>query len=128
MLLILTACNHSTQTIDLQKEKEVRTALTSTWESEYMEIRSTRTKVPENQISQIMLNENGTYSSGVKDGEIKQKGSWNYDVTTNMLGMDNEPKKQSRILKLTNKELILSQYFYLNDEIMDSTISTFKKI
>ena len=129
MLFAFTACNHSSTNIDLQNEKEVRSALATRWEVEYMETRGNRIKVPESMVTHLALNDNGTFTTGVKNGVIKQEGKWIYDAQTQMLIMSRgTDKSATRILKLTSRELISSEYLTLNDEIMDSTILTYKRV
>jgi hypothetical protein len=128
-LFVYAACTNSSGTIDLQNEKEVRNALTDKWEAEYMETRGSRIKIPESQVTQIDLQESGTYTVGVKEGIIKQNGEWGYNSKSHMLNMGKGSENWSlRILKLTGKELILSGYMTSNGVIMDSIVQTYKRL
>ena len=124
-----TGCKQSSDPINLQNEEEARHALAHTWETEYMETGSIRNKVPENMVAHFILNKNGTYISGVKNGVIKEEGRWSYDAKTKMLNISSvNGNSSSRILKLTGKELISSSYMTMDGEIIDSTIVTYKKL
>ena len=93
-----------------------------------METAGSREKVPEETAIAISFDNNGTYSSAVKKGIIKQKGKWTYDPhlhTLNIYG--GEGKAASRILKLNPDELVLSEYTTINGEIKDSIVVTYKK-
>jgi hypothetical protein len=129
ILFVSTACVHSSASIDLQDEKEVRTAVAATWEAEYLETRGDRNKMPEDMITQVTFIENGTYTVGIKNDEIKQAGKWGYDPKTHMLNFSKENENgSSRILKLTEKELIISAYRPSNMVVFDSTVVTYKKL
>ena len=93
-----------------------------------MEMRGARVKVPEEQATSLLFNENGTISTGVKNGVLVDKGEWDYDPKTHILTMGPEKEKGlSKILKLSGHELILLSYMSMNDEIVDSTVMTFNK-
>jgi hypothetical protein len=129
ILFVYAACNNRSANIDLQNEKEVHKVLATTWEAEYMETMGSRNKMPDNMITHVVLNKNGTYTVGVKNGVIKRKGIWSYDSKTHDLNMGIEKENvPSRILKLTDNELVRSEYMTLNGEIMDSTVVTYKKL
>ena len=129
ILLVCEACSNSSATIDLQNAKGVTKGLSNKWETEYMESAGSRIKVPESQISHILFYKNGTYTTGVKDGLIKQTGEWSYDSNSQMLNMGKGTRKSSsRILKLTGKQFAISQYTIFNDVIMDSIVMTYRKL
>jgi hypothetical protein len=129
VLFLCSSCKNSSANIELQNENEVRMALSSRWETTYMETTGSRTKVPEEQVSDIVFNKNGTYSSGVKNGVITNKGEWNYEPKTQMLYIDTGKEKgPERILKLTRTELIMAEFLLLNEKIVDSVVVTYKKI
>ena len=93
-----------------------------------METASARVKVPEEQATTIFFDKNGTFSIGVKNGVIATKGEWDFDANTHMLYMGKgKEKNPARILKLTGNELILVEYTSIDDEILDSTVMTYKK-
>jgi hypothetical protein len=123
------SCTWSSAGTDLSNEKEVRNALASKWESTFMETRGTRNKIPENMVTHFIINGDGTYTSGVKDGVLKQSGKWSYDPKMQMLAISVENESgPMRIIKLTNEELISAEYMSSNDVIIDSTFVTYKKL
>ena len=129
ILFVYSACSAPSANIDLQNEKDVRNALATTWETAYMENRVGRSKVPESMVMHVVFNENGTYTTGVKSGVIKQSGEWSYNPKTQMLNIGRENvNSSSRIIKLTRNELISSEYTTSNDVIMDSTVITYKRL
>jgi hypothetical protein len=132
-LLLLTvlfsaSCN-SVKNLNLKDEKQFRAAFCTSWETTYMETQGSRAKVPEAQISQIEFKANGTFTSHVKGGVINHNGNWLYDPGSQVLFVgEGESKEPSHILKLTDKEMIMTQYIRMNNEIMDSVVVTFTKI
>src|SRR5687768_8406547 len=126
---IYTSCKASSANVKLDNMTEVRKALSKEWEVVYMENIGSRVKVPEEQVTNILFNKNGTYTSRVKNGVITQNGEWNYDSRSQILymGMGKE-KGPARVVKLTTNELILVQYLLLNDKIADSIVMTYKKL
>jgi hypothetical protein len=128
-IFISMACASSSTNIDLQNGKEVRKILASNWEAEYIENIGSRNKVPESMVSEIDLQENGSYTVGVKNGTIKRSGKWSYEPTTHMLTITiGSESASSRILQLTKKKLISSEYTTFNNVIRDSTVVTYKRI
>ena len=127
-VLFYASCKNSNANIELQNDKKVRKALANKWEAKYMETTRARVKVPEEQAPTIAFDENGTFSYGVKNGAIVNKGKWDFDANTHMLHMSiGKDKGPSRVLKLSGKELILVEYMSINDEILDSTVMTYEK-
>lgn len=93
-----------------------------------METVASRKKIPQSQASSVIFYEDGTYSSGFKEGVIVNKGRWDYDPQTHMLLISSGTNQaSSRVLKLTADELILAEYTLMNNEIMDSIVVTYRR-
>jgi hypothetical protein len=123
------SCNESTGPIDLGNEAKVREALAHKWESEYREMIGSRSKIPESQVAHIQYNSDGTYSAGIKNGVLKSKGKWSYEPKEQLIKRHTENGEySSRILKLTSSELVLAEYTLMNDEVVDSLLTSFRKL
>lgn len=126
---VFSSCINSIAPVDLGNELVAKKALSEKWELEYMETENLRNKIPEGMVIQIELSSNGDYISGVKNGKLTKKGTWDYDAGNHILTYTTPGGKfPSRIINLTQKELVIAEYTMLNDQIYDSTIFTYKKI
>ena len=123
------SCNQSSGTIDLGNEAAVRKALAHKWESEYMETIGSRSKIPESQVAHIQYHTDGSYIVGIKNGVIRSKGKWSYEPKEQFIRKHTENGEySSRILKLTSSELVLAEYTLMNDEVVDSLVTSFRKL
>jgi len=119
----------SSSSIGLEDEKEVRSALTGKWESTYLETSAGRMEVPKEMVAVITYEANGTYDARNRGGVIANTGNWSYNPKTHQL--NNSAKGgafNQRIVSLTDKELVITNYIFSNDQIVDSTIETYKKL
>jgi transcription antitermination factor NusG len=128
LVVLFTSCQNGAAAIDLNNEQQVREALAQTWEATHMETRGSRIKVPEENIDHVTFHNNGRYTTKLKDGVIEQTGNLSYDSKTKLLNLTQvENSGVERLHKLTANEMIVAGYLVLNDEIVDSTIMTYKK-
>lgn len=127
LVLSINACSSSAD-IDLNNERHVKKALVGEWTNTYMEVRGSRIEIPDAQKTTTVFNSDGTSSSKAKGGVIETKSEWSYDPGRKRLLMGaGENKSEERIYKLTKNELILVTYLSVNDQIMDSTVLTYKR-
>lgn len=113
----------------MDDEKQVRSALIGKWESTYLETTAGRMEVPKEMVTVIAYEANGTYDSRTKGGVIANTGNWSYDPKAHRFNNSTKgmPYYQ-RAVSLTEKELILTNYTFSNDQIVDSAIETYTKL
>lgn len=123
------SCKGSSSTISLDREREVRSALAGKWESTYLETSASRMEVPKEMVTVINYEANGTYDARKKGGMIANTGNWSYNPKTHQLNNSSKGAAFSqRIVSLTDKELVITNYTVSNDQVVDSTIETYKKL
>lgn len=129
LLACIVSCKGSSSPINLDKEKQVHSALIGKWESIYMETTAGRMEVPKETVAVITYKANGTYETRRKGGVIANKGNWSYDPKAHRFNntLNGEPYYQG-VASLTEQELVLINYIFSNDQIVDSTIETFRKL
>lgn len=113
----------------MDNEKQVCSVLIGKWESTYLETTAGRMKVPKEMVAVITYEANGTYDARTKGGVIANTGNWSYDPKAHRF--NNTTKGMSyyqRVVSLTEKELVLTNYTFSNDQIVDSTIETYRKL
>jgi hypothetical protein len=123
------SCKGSSSSISMDNEKLVRSALIGKWESAYLETSASRMEVPKEMVAVITYEANGTYNARKKGGVIANTGNWSYNPKTHRLNNSSKGVAyDQRIVSLTDKELVLTNYTFSNDQIVDSTIETYKKL
>ena len=129
LVVCIFSCKGLSSSIDMDNEKQVRSALIGKWESTYMETFAGRMEVPKEIVSVITYEANGTYDARRKGGVIATTGNWSYDPKAHRLNDSSEGMPHyERVVSLTEKELVLTSYTFSNDKIVDSTIETYKKL
>jgi hypothetical protein len=123
------SCKGSSSSISMDNEKDVRKALVGKWESTYMETSGGRLQVPDERKIVVTFEESGVYDARFKGGVIANSGNWSYNPRSQQLNKTSRGVTYGqRILSLTDKDLLLNDYTFLNDKVVDSAVETYKKL
>ena len=129
LLLFVSFCSCTEPSLNMNNEKQVHAALRGRWESTHLETGAGRMEVPKEMVAVITYEESGSYDARKKNGVIATTGKWTYHPKTHRLNINLDAGVvDQRIVKLTNQELIITNYTYSNDKVVDSLIETYRKL
>jgi hypothetical protein len=125
---IICSCSNSSSAVNLEDEQEVCNALIGSWETTHLETSNSRIEVPKEVISIVSYAADGSFETKKKDGIMTTTGKWSYDPMTHNINKSTKDYSYGvRIVRLTGRKLNLAGYTKINDQVVDSNISTFRK-